>query len=113
MEKNWTEFYGFTSKKTGEDMSVKVYVMKVSSVYYFGFEETKLGRPIYGSIEQVCQDMAIKYKTRPENYFFFYWHPTYKNRGVEQIELKWEGPIPSSPLTINKFCEYSKNPFLS
>lgn len=111
MQKNWTEFYDFTSIKTGEIISAKIYIMKAASIYYFGFEESKKESIIYDCLEQLCQDMTLKYKSRPDNYFFFFWDPKYKNRGVEQIELEWEGPILSKSMDIHKFCEYSRNPF--
>ncbi len=122
MEKTWTENFTFTSLKSKKTLTFKVYVIKAASVYYFGFEEPEKywfedsaqeTKPVYDSIEQICQDITIKYKTRPYNYFFFYWHKLHKNRGVEQIEFAWEGPFPTRLLSTNKFCDYSKNPFLS
>ena len=105
--------YDFVSTIDGTKSACHVYLLKAASVHYFGFEEIGGGKNVTDCIEQISQDMVIKYKCSEYNTFFFKWFPRYQNRGIEQIEFIWDGPFPVSVSKIRKFCEYKNNPFFT
>lgn len=103
--------YEFKFHPGGPVQNCNIYVLGVDSVHYIGFEDTGEGDISRYILNLVRHCISEKYpKISIDNFFFFQWFLLDKERGVEQLEFKWDGRIPSSP-KIRRYCRWTENPF--
>lgn len=103
--------YEFVAEN-GVSSACNVYVMKVGSVRYVGFENIGEGVSVTNAAEQLVNGMIQKNDWDPEDCFFFEWYNEYEDGTVDMIEFTWNDRIASNP-KWKVFCEKDRNPFKS